>query len=137
MHSEHEDFERPQPMKANPVSHSVYQIAGLDDRERGFNRQAPVTTSSEGVQLQLWYETFQIMVGPVPTEEQALQELIRELHQRGYSQLRHQRLLEGERYLGSQEARVDYPDPPPPPEPLSLWNRMLRLFRGTSKTETR
>jgi len=49
MHSEHEDFERPQPMKANPVSHSVYQIAGLDDRERGFNRQAPVTTSSEGV----------------------------------------------------------------------------------------
>lgn len=137
MNSEHEDSERPRPVKTNPKSPSVYQIAGLDDRERGFNRQASVTTSSEGVQLQLRYETFQIMIGPVPTEAQALQELVQELHQRGYSQLRHQRLFEGERYLGSQEAWVEYPDPPSPPEPLSFWNRMLRLFRGSSGTESR
>lgn len=135
MNSEHEESDPRRPNKMDSTSSSIYQIAGLDDRERGFNRQASMTISSEGVQLQLRYETFQIMVGPVPTEEQALQELVQDLHQRGYSQLRHQRLFDGDRYLGTQEAWVDYPDPPPPPEPLSLWNRMLRLFRGSSENE--
>ena len=117
---------------ASRMPSSIYQIAGLDDRERGFNRQAPVEVSPEGVQLHLRYETFQLVIGPVSTEEQALQKLVQELHRRGYSQLRHQRLFVGERYLGTQEAWVDHPDPPQPSDAPSFWRRWLNRFRGQS-----
>jgi len=109
---------------------SIYQIAGLDDRERGFNRQASVEVSPEGVQIHLRYETFHVEIGPVPTEEQALDDLAQELQLRGYSQLRSQRLFAGERYLGSQEAWVDYPDPPSPTKIPSLWDRLICLIGG-------
>ncbi|MGD9850712.1 MAG: hypothetical protein AB7T38_05560 [Nitrospirales bacterium] len=122
-------------MNPNRMPSSIYQIAGLDDRERGFNRQAPVTGSPEGVRLDLQYETFHVVIGPVPTEEQALRELIQELQRRGYSQLRHQRLFVGERYLGSQEVWVDYPDPSPPPEQPSLWKKLIRRICGQSGSE--
>ena len=108
---------------------SIYQIAGLDDRERGFNRQASVEVSPEGVELHLRYETFHVEIGPVPTEEQALEDLVQELQQRGYSQLRYQRLFAGEQYLGSQEAWVDYPDPSRPTKIPSLWDRLVCLIR--------
>ncbi|MDR4495479.1 MAG: hypothetical protein AB7P17_01705 [Nitrospirales bacterium] len=121
-------------MQPNHPPSSVYQIAGLDDRERGFNRQAPVVVSPEGVQLDLQYETFHVVIGPVPTEEQALRELMQELQRCGYSQLRHQRLFAGDRYLGSQEVWVDYPDPPPPQEQPYFWKWLIRWIRGRSGT---
>lgn len=117
-------------MKFNCPPSSIYQIAGLDERERGFNRQAPVMVSPEGVQVDLQYETFHVIIGPVPTEEQALRELVQELQRRGYSQLRHQRLFVGERYLGSQEVWVDYPDPPSQPEQPGFWKRLIRRITG-------
>ena len=117
-------------MNSNRPPSSIYQIAGLDDRERGFNRQASVEVSPEGVQLNLRYETFHVEIGPVSTEDQALGDLVQELQQRGYSQLRHQRLFAGECYLGSQEAWVDYPDPPPPATLPSLWDRLICLIGG-------
>lgn len=117
-------------MNPNHRASSIYQVSGLDDRERGFNRQAPVMLFPEGIQIDLQYETVQIVIGPVPTEEQALQELIRELQRRGYSQLRHQRLFVGERYLGSQEAWVDYPDPPRSPEHPGFWSRVFQKIWG-------
>ena len=117
-------------MKFNRPPSSIYQIAGLDERERGFNRQAPVMVSPEGVHVDLQYETFHVIIGPVPTEEQALRELVQELQRRGYSQLRHQRLFVGERYLGSQEIWVDYPDPPSQPEQPGFWKRLIRRIIG-------
>ena len=117
-------------MKLNRPPSSIYQIAGLDERERGFNRQAPVRVSPEGVHVDLQYETFHVIIGPVSTEEQALKELVRELQRRGYSQLRHQRLFVGECYLGSQEVWVDYPDPPLRPEQPGFWRRLIRRIIG-------
>lgn len=116
-------------MDSNRLPSSIYQLAGLDDRERGFNRQVSVWMSSEGVRLHLRYEAVQVVIGPVSNEEKAFGSLVQELHRRGYSQLRHQRLFMGEHYLGTQEAWVEYPDPPVSSPPPSLWMRVWRLFR--------
>ena len=123
-------------MNPGPPLINVYHVAGLDDRERGFNRQAQVITQREAYQARLRYETLQIDVESVDTEEEALQRLIDALQNRGYTQLRTQRIFQGEQYLGNQELWVDYPDPEPPepPEPQGIsWWVWLQRFLGSKE----
>ncbi len=109
---------------------NVYHIAGIDDRERGFNRQAQVIAQEASYQARLRYEALQIDVEAVDTEDEALQRLILALQERGHTQLRTQRIFQGEQYLGNQELWVDYPDPEPPDEPSVSWlRRIMRFFR--------
>jgi hypothetical protein len=110
---------------------NVYHIAGIDDRERGFNRQAQVIALGEAYQARLRYEALQIDVESVDTEEEALQRLIHALQDRGYTQLRTQRIFQGEQYLGNQEIWVDYPDPVPPEvQRISWWVWLRQLLRS-------
>jgi hypothetical protein len=112
---------------------NVYHIAGIDDRERGFNRQVHVMAQGVAYQARLRYEALQIEVEPVDTEEAALHRLIEVLQERGYTQLRTQRIFQGEQYLGNQELWVDYPDPElPDAPPISLFMR-IRQFFGEGK----
>lgn len=112
---------------------NVYHIAGVDDRERGFNRQAHVIKEGAAYQARLRYEALQIEVEPVAVEEEALQRLVRVLQERGYTQLRTQRIFQGEQYLGNQELWVDYPDPEiPDVQAVSLLVR-IRQFLGIGK----
>ncbi|MEX2492594.1 MAG: hypothetical protein WD425_12615 [Nitrospirales bacterium] len=112
---------------------NVYHIAGIDDRERGFNRQAHVMAQGVAYQVRLRYEALQIEVEPVDTEEAALHRLIEALQERGYTQLRTQRIFQGEQYLGNQEMWVDYPDPEPPDVPPISWFMRIRQFFGVGK----
>ena len=112
---------------------NVYHVAGLDDRERGFNRQAQVIIQEEACQARLRYETLQIEVEPVGTEEEAMQRLIHTLQARGYTQLRTQRIFQGEQYLGNQELWVDYPDPEPPEVQSISWFMRIRQLLGIGK----
>ncbi len=108
---------------------NVYHIAGLDDRERGFNRQAQVIAQGAAYQARLRYEALKIEVESVDTEEEALQRLIHVLQERGYTQLRTQRIFQGEQYLGNQELWVEYPDPElPNVQPVSWFMRIRRLL---------
>ena len=110
---------------------NVYHIAGLDDRERGFNRQAQVILQGEAYQARLRYETLQIDVESVDTEEEALQRLILGLQERGYTQLRTQCIFHGEQYLGNQELWVDYPDPESPEvQSVSWWVWIRKMFKS-------
>ena len=113
---------------------NVYHIAGVDDRERGFNRQVQVSGQGAAYQARLRYEALQIEVEYVETEEKALQGLIAVLHERGYTQLRTQRLFQEEHYLGNQELWVDYPDPDPPEIPAVSWFIRIRQMLGIEKT---
>ena len=109
---------------------NVYHIAGLDDRERGFNRQAQVIAQRAAYQARLRYEALQIEVESVDTEEKALQRLIHVLHDRGYSQLRTQRIFQGEQYLGNQELWVEYPDPElPDVQPITWWMWIRQILK--------
>jgi len=108
---------------------NIYHIAGVDDRERGFNRQAQVIMEGAAYRSRLRYETLQIEVESVITEEEALQRLIHSLQKRGYSQLRTQHIFQGEQYLGNQELWVDYPDPELPEAQRVFWlTRIWQLF---------
>ena len=115
---------------------NVYHVAGLDDRERGFNRQAQVIALGEAYQTRLRYETLQIDIACVDTEEEALKSLIHTLQDRGYTQLRTQRIFQGEHYLGNQELWVDYPDPEPPEaQGISWWVWLRQAFKKVRSKE--
>ena len=109
---------------------NVYHIAGVDDRERGFNRQVQVIKRGAAYQARLRYEALQIEVEPVVREEEVLRRLVCVLQDRGYTQLRTQQIFKGEQYLGNQELWVDYPDPEfPDARPVS-WLMRIRQFIG-------
>lgn len=89
----------------------VYQVSGLDDRERGFTRQVEVSSDEGFYYAVLKYEKLKVAGKPGPDEERALRELIQRLQNQGYTQLRTQLIFRGTEYLGSQEMWVEYPDP--------------------------
>ncbi len=105
-----------------------YQIAGVDDRNRGFSRMAMVSRGDGVFRASLRYEETRIVTEAEETEEAAVQQLIDRLHARGYTQLRTRLNFRGEAYLGSQEEWVDYPDPEP--GGLRAWlGRLMSFFR--------
>ena len=110
---------------------SVHQIAGLDERERGFNRQVQILSDHGKFQARLRYERLHIDVEPMSSEKESLEHLVRILHERGYRQLRTQQIFLGDQYLGSQELWVDYDDPDLPLQTESGWRSWVRgLFKS-------
>ena len=114
---------------------NVYHIAGVDDRERGFNRQAQVILQGAVYQARLRYEALQLEGESNESEGGALQRLIQRLHARGYTQLRTQQIFQGDHYLGNQELWVDYPDPQLPKTESISWLTRLRQFLGVGKSK--
>lgn len=90
---------------------NTYQIAGLDDLDRGFNRQVEIKTSAGTFQAVFRYERFLLETEPQTTEKAAVTLLIAQLHDRGYTQLRSRLQFQGEAYLGNQELWEEHPDP--------------------------
>ena len=95
-------------MDAHP---NIYQLSGLDDRERGFTRQVECSSHETVYQTVMRYERIRAEGTSQVNEATALRELVHGLQQKGYTQLRSQLIFKGEAYLGSQELWVDYPDP--------------------------
>ncbi len=120
-----------------------HQVAGLDERQRGFNRQIDVERIDGGYRAILRYEQTLVETAACETAAQTLDELVRMLRERGYTQLRSRLNFKGTAYLGTQELWIEYPDPDAPaespegpmPEQLARrtgWiGRVLALLRGT------
>lgn len=117
----------------------MHQVAGLDERARGFNRQIDLERVEDGYRAILRYEQTRVQTEVCDTTTHTLNELIRLLRERGYTQLRSRLNFRGATYLGSQESWVEYPDPDRPfeesigtKEQLARrtgWiSRVLRLF---------
>jgi hypothetical protein len=88
-----------------------YQMAGIDDRERGFNRAVTVSALDHGYRATLHYEQTIVVGESGDTIDAAMSDLVRTLHQRGYRQLKSQLSFRGAGYLGSLEPWMEYPDP--------------------------
>ncbi|NGZ10866.1 MAG: hypothetical protein CV088_16015 [Nitrospira sp. LK70] len=89
-----------------------HQLAGLDDRERGFSRPVEFGRAEEGYRAVLRYETVCVATEIYQTQDDALSSLIQTLQARGYRQLKTQMSFRDGVYLGSRELWVEYPDPP-------------------------
>ncbi len=108
-----------------------YQIAGLDERQRGFNRLAKINRGQGVYQAILQYESSRFKTPECETEKDALNHLIRDLHEEGYRQLRSQLTFRGNAYLGSQHEWIEYPDPEIFPERLRGFWGWLKNFLKT------
>ena len=107
-----------------------YQLAGLDDRERGFSRPVEFEPAGDGHRAVLRYETARIATGQHATREIALLSLIQTLQTHGYRQLKTQLCFRNGVYLGSQELWVEHPDPPQPRgRPSGLAAKLLEWIR--------
>jgi hypothetical protein len=119
-----------------------YQVAGLDEKDRGFNRQIDVERSDGVYRAILRYEQTLVETAACDTSVQTVDELVRILRDRGYTQLRSRLNFKGAAYLGTQEPWIEYPDPNAPaefsegpvPEQLARrtgWiGKVLQLFRS-------
>ena len=106
-----------------------HQLAGFDDRERGFNRPVECEAIGAGFRAVLRYETIRVAAEHPTSTVEALNELVGILHSRGYRELRSQLSFKNGVYLGSQEPWIQYPDPAPQPVP-GLWQKLLHWIRG-------
>lgn len=88
-----------------------YQLAGLDQRGRGFNRMAEVIGSIDNYKASLLYETSRFRTEKHPSEVDALNSLIGILHENGFRELRCQLAFKDSVYLGTQLEWTEYPDP--------------------------
>ena len=104
---------------------NTYQIAGLDDLGRGFNRQVEMKVSNGTFQAVFRYERFLLETEPQTIEKASVALLIAQLHDRGYTQLRSRLQFRGETYLGNQELWEEYPDP----ESRGLLARFVQTIR--------
>lgn len=103
-----------------------YQVAGLDERERGFNRTVEVRRDGDRHRALLRYEQLHLSTSWHPTHDETLGELLQLLQDRGYRQLKCRAIFRGDTYLGNQETWSEHPDPPQPAEPSSWFSRLIK-----------
>lgn len=120
------------------VGSDKYQLAGLDDRERGFSRPVEFERIGEGYRAILRYETVRLTTESYITQDDALRNLIHALHVQGYRQLKTQMSFRDGVYLGSQELWVEYPDPEPiQPERSDFFGKIITWFRTSRRDRKR
>ncbi len=106
---------------------NTYQISGLDDLGRGFNRQVEMKVLSGTFHASFRYERFLLETEPQATEQAAVAMLVNQLQDQGYTQLRSRLQFQGEAYLGNQELWEEHLDP----EPKGILTRLLQAIRST------
>ncbi len=109
-----------------------HQLAGIDDRQRGFNRPVAVEHRDHIYRATLQYERT-VLSGESPeSKEAAVHSLVLTLHERGYRQLKSQVSFRGLDYLGNQEPWIEYPDPEIVEDRSTIMRtvigRMIRFF---------
>lgn len=113
-----------------------HQLAGLDDRERGFSRPIELERAGESYRAILRYESVRFETDPHRTQDAALRVMIQTLQMQGYRQLKTQMSFRNGMYLGSQEPWVEHPDPPQAEsEPSGFVAKLLAWFRFRTTTE--
>jgi hypothetical protein len=114
-----------------------HQLAGLDERERGFSRPIELERAGESYRAVLRYEAVRVATEPLQTQDAALMAMIQVLQSRGYRQLKTQKSFSNGVYLGSQELWVEYPDPSvAEPDRSGLLARVLSWFRQGFRTDS-
>ncbi len=108
-----------------------HQLAGVDDRERGFNRVVHVDCQNDSYRAAFYYEKTWVRGESANTTAAALDVLVEAIQAKGYTQLRSRLSFRGEKDLGSQEPWIEYPDPERPSRGFRrLWGALRRFLAG-------
>ena len=111
-----------------------HQLAGFDERERGFNRPVECESTAEGFRAVLRYVTARVEAEHPGSTRQALEELVRTLHRRGFRDLRSQLSFRDGLYLGSQEPWIQYPDPVAEYKSLhGVWHKLIHWIQRAER----
>ncbi len=110
-----------------------HELAGVDDRERGFARTVELHWRDDDYHATFSYETIRLHGEPAETVAAALEALVRVLHRQGYHQIKTRLSFRGKEYLGSQNVWVDYADPQLP-SPLDRYWTWFRKWIRPSRT---
>jgi len=113
---------------ATPPQLDKHQLAGLDDRERGFSRPVEFESVEQGYRAVLRYERLVIATDSYPSQDIALQTLVQILQSRGFRQLKTQRSFRDGHYLGSQQLWVEYDDLQVGSVPGGVWSHIIGLI---------
>jgi hypothetical protein len=113
----------------------THQLAGFDNRERGFSRPVECQRNADGFQAVLRYESMRMTAEHAASAQEAVQALVHRLHHQGYRDLRSQMSFKNGTYLGSQEPWIQYPDPETEGSValrpwIALWRRIQRAVVG-------
>lgn len=112
-----------------------HQLAGFDDRERGFNRPVECERVPSGYRAVLRYESLRIAAEHPESTTEALRELVTLLHRRGYRELRSQLSFQNASYLGTQEPWVSYEDPDGGAQSTTgLWQKVKQWIQALAPT---
>ncbi len=116
-----------------PTVSEKHQLAGVDERERGFNRLVEIARDPAGCSAHFRYEAVVVTTTALDSESAALAAMISLLQQRGYTQLRSRLSFKGTVYFGSQEEWIEYPDPSAA-QSDGLWAKIVRML-GLSRSD--
>ena len=106
-----------------------HELAGVDKRERGFSRVVEMHRDGETCRASFRYEQVLLEASSPDDVQDALKNLVRELHDRGYRQLRSRLSFRGDEYRGSQEPWIEYLDPVTPSLVEAVFGYLRRMLR--------
>ncbi len=87
-----------------------HQLEGADPSERYFNRIVPVKHVNHGYTASMMYEALVTESGVHQTIGGALNDIVVQLRDLGFTQMRTRLNFKGQKYLAEKESWVDYPD---------------------------
>jgi hypothetical protein len=100
------------------INVEIHQVEGFDSVPRYFNRSVDVSKSERGYSGRMHYEDFTVESGQYKTIRDAIDNLVTQLQQRGFTRLRTRLSFRGKKYLGERGIRhfdeseqwTNYPD---------------------------
>jgi hypothetical protein len=89
----------------------IHQLEGFDPQARSFNRNVDVYRSEKGFSCRFQYEGFTAESGLFVTIPDALTDIVKKIHEKGFRNVRTRINFRGKRYFAERQAWVDYGDP--------------------------
>jgi len=87
-----------------------HQLEGTDPSDRYFNRAVAIKRVDRGYSAYLMYEDLETESGVHPTVAGAIKDIVKQMQDLGFTQIRTRLNFKGQKYLAEKETWIDYPN---------------------------
>ena len=87
-----------------------HQLEGTDPSDRYFSRMVPIKRVEGGYSGSVMYEALTLESQVHRTVPTAIADLVKQLHDLGFSKMRTRLNFKGQKYLAEKESWVEFPD---------------------------